>query len=172
MPYNIQGQWLTWHRSAWTEVSWFVFICILSIACFKTTTPLNGCQRKKKKNYVFSCGFPETSKHSANSRGLYSTLKCIKIFRSRWKKENILLLEAETQWSTSNRMTHSYQSRLKYAYFTIADEGIQHYKKVSATHMLNCLYIAYCPLIHHMHIQIFDKDTSQKKEQNSKTSQN
>lgn len=43
-----QGQWLTWHRSAWTEVSWFVFICILSIACFRTTTPLKGCKRRGK----------------------------------------------------------------------------------------------------------------------------
>lgn len=49
-----QGQWLTWHRSAWTEVSWFVFICILSIACFRTTTPLKGCQRRKKNILCYS----------------------------------------------------------------------------------------------------------------------
>lgn len=52
-PWRLQqGHWLTWHRSAWIEVSWFVFICILSIACFRTTTPLKGCQRRgeKKRN--------------------------------------------------------------------------------------------------------------------------
>lgn len=43
---------LTWHRSAWTEVSWFVFICILSIACFRMTTPLKGCRRRRQTDSI------------------------------------------------------------------------------------------------------------------------
>lgn len=43
----------TWHRSACTEVSWFVFICILSIACLSIPIPRNGCESKENPSVLY-----------------------------------------------------------------------------------------------------------------------
>ncbi len=49
------NSWLTWHRSACTEVSWFVFICILSMACLIILIPRKGCKVKEILMSALSC---------------------------------------------------------------------------------------------------------------------
>ncbi len=49
------NSWLTWHRSACTEVSWFVFICILSMPCLIILIPRKGCKVQETLMSALSC---------------------------------------------------------------------------------------------------------------------